>query len=40
MVTSFGEDDVAALGDNVVLILNTLKEMTQPEVMTCCSGPR
>jgi uncharacterized protein YjgD (DUF1641 family) len=34
VVTSFGEDDVAALGDNVVLILNTLKEMTQPEVMT------
>jgi uncharacterized protein YjgD (DUF1641 family) len=34
VVTSFTEDDVAALGDNVVLILNTVKEMTQPEVMT------
>jgi uncharacterized protein YjgD (DUF1641 family) len=33
IVTSFTEDDVAALGDNVVLILETLKEMTQPEVM-------
>ena len=27
------EDDVAALGDNVVTILNAVKEMTQPEVM-------
>ena len=34
VVTSFTEDDVKALGDNVVLILNTLKEMTQPEIMT------
>lgn len=34
IVTSFTEEDVAALGDNVVLILNTVKEMTQPEVMT------
>ena len=34
VVTSFTEDDVEALGDNVVLILNTVKEMTQPEVMT------
>lgn len=34
VVTSFTEDDVDALGDNVVLILNTLKEMTQPEIMT------
>lgn len=34
VVTSFGEDDIRALGDNVVLILNTVKEMTQPEVMT------
>lgn len=34
VVTSFTEEDVAALGDNVVLILNTVKEMTQPEVMT------
>ncbi|MDH5278638.1 MAG: DUF1641 domain-containing protein [Actinomycetota bacterium] len=34
VVTSFSEEDVEALGDNVVLILNTVKEMTQPEVMT------
>jgi uncharacterized protein YjgD (DUF1641 family) len=34
VVTSFTEEDIDALGDNVVLILNTVKEMTQPEVMT------
>ena len=34
IVTGFSEDDVEALGDNVVLILNTIKDMTQPEVMT------
>ena len=33
VVTSFSEDDVEALGDNIVLILETVKEMTQPEVM-------
>ena len=33
VVTSFTEEDVAALGDNIVLILNTVKDMTQPEVM-------
>ncbi|NNK91090.1 MAG: DUF1641 domain-containing protein [Acidimicrobiia bacterium] len=33
IVTSFDYDDIHALGDNVVLILNTVKEMTQPEVM-------
>jgi uncharacterized protein YjgD (DUF1641 family) len=33
VVTSFTEEDVDRLGDNVVLILNTIKEMTQPEVM-------
>jgi uncharacterized protein YjgD (DUF1641 family) len=33
IVTSFGEDDLDQLGDNVVLILQTIKEMTQPEVM-------
>jgi uncharacterized protein YjgD (DUF1641 family) len=33
VVTSFDHEDVVALGDNVVLILNTVKEMTQPEVM-------
>jgi len=33
IVTSFSEDDVEQLGQNVVLILNTVKEMTQPEIM-------
>lgn len=33
VVTSFSEEDVRHLGDNVVLILNTVKDMTQPEVM-------
>ncbi len=33
VVTEFSEDDVAALGDNVVTILTAVKEMTQPEVM-------
>ena len=33
VVTGFSEEDVEALGDNVVLILETVKEMTQPEVM-------
>ena len=37
VVTSFGEDDIKALGDNVVLILKTVKEMTQPEVMNLLS---
>ncbi|NOZ26735.1 MAG: DUF1641 domain-containing protein [Chloroflexi bacterium] len=33
IVTSFTPEDVRLLGDNVVLILNTVKEMTQPEIM-------
>jgi uncharacterized protein YjgD (DUF1641 family) len=33
IVTSFSEEDIEALGDNVVLILETVKEMTQPELM-------
>lgn len=33
VVTSFTEEDVNRLGDNVVLILNTVKDMTQPEIM-------
>lgn len=33
VVTSFSAEDVEALGDNVVLILETVKEMTQPELM-------
>jgi uncharacterized protein YjgD (DUF1641 family) len=33
VVTSFSEDDIKQLGNNIVLILRTVKEMTQPEVM-------
>ncbi len=33
IVTSFDDDDIKALGDNVVLIFDTVKEMTQPDVM-------
>lgn len=33
VVTSYDEDDIRALADNVVLILDTIKEMTQPEVL-------
>lgn len=34
VVASFTEDDVNRLGDNIVLILNTVKDMTQPEIMS------
>ncbi len=34
VVTSFTEEDVQQLGDNIVLILETIKEMTQPEILT------
>jgi uncharacterized protein YjgD (DUF1641 family) len=33
VVTTYTEEDVRALGDNVVTILNAVKELTQPEVM-------
>lgn len=33
IVTSFTREDVDKLGENVVLILNTVKDMTQPEIM-------
>ncbi len=33
VVTSFTEEDVDRLGENIVLILNTVKDMTQPEIM-------
>ncbi len=34
IVTNFTEEDIRQLGENVVLILQTVKEMTQPEIMT------
>ncbi len=33
IVSSFDEDDVEALGDNVVLMLETLRDLTQPEIL-------
>jgi uncharacterized protein YjgD (DUF1641 family) len=33
VMTSFTEDDVNRLGDNVVLMLNTVKDLTQPEIL-------
>jgi uncharacterized protein YjgD (DUF1641 family) len=33
VVTAFDEEDVRHLGENIVLILETIKEMTQPDVM-------
>lgn len=33
IVTEFGEDDIKALGDNIVTILTTVRNMTQPDVM-------
>ncbi len=33
IVTSFDEDDVEALGDNVALMLETLRDLTQPEIL-------
>ena len=33
VVDHFGPEDVRQLGDNVVTILTTVKQMTQPEIM-------
>jgi uncharacterized protein YjgD (DUF1641 family) len=33
VVTSFTRDDVKNLGDNVVTILNTVKSLTQPDML-------
>lgn len=33
IVTSFSQEDVDRLGENIVLILNTVKDITQPEIM-------
>lgn len=33
IVGEFGEEDVRALGDNIVTILKTVRNMTQPEIM-------
>ncbi len=33
VVTNFGEDDIRQLGEHVVSILDTVKELTQPEML-------
>jgi len=33
VVTEFNEDDVHALGDNIVTILTTVRNMTQPDIL-------
>ena len=33
IVTNFTPEDVRALADNIVLILNTIKQLTQPDIM-------
>jgi uncharacterized protein YjgD (DUF1641 family) len=33
IVRAFGREDVEALGDNVVLMLQVVREMTQPEIL-------
>jgi len=38
IVTSFTVEDVKALGDNIVTILNTVKELTQPEMLSALSN--
>jgi len=38
IVTNFTEEDVRQLGENIVLILQTVKEMTQPEIMQLLSS--
>lgn len=34
IVTEFSEEDVRALGDNIVTILTTVRNMTQPEILS------
>lgn len=38
IVTEFSEEDVKALGDNIVLILKTVRNMTQPEIMSLANN--
>ena len=33
IIAGFGKEDVKALADNVVTILNTVKSMTQPDML-------
>jgi uncharacterized protein YjgD (DUF1641 family) len=38
IVTEFDEEDVRALGDNIVTILGTVRNMTQPEVLSLANN--
>jgi uncharacterized protein YjgD (DUF1641 family) len=38
IVTEFSEEDVRALGDNIVTILTTVRNMTQPEVLALANS--
>jgi len=38
VVSEFGEEDIKALGDNIVLILKTVRNMTQPEIMALANN--
>jgi uncharacterized protein YjgD (DUF1641 family) len=38
VVSEFDEDDVKALGDNIVTILTTVKNMTQPEILSVANN--
>ena len=38
IVTEFDKEDVEALGDNIVIILNTVRNMTQPEIMALANN--
>lgn len=38
IVAEFDEDDVRALGDNIVTILTTVRNMTQPEVLSLANN--
>jgi uncharacterized protein YjgD (DUF1641 family) len=38
IVNEFSEDDVRALGDNIVTILTTVRNMTQPEILSLANN--
>jgi uncharacterized protein YjgD (DUF1641 family) len=38
IVTEFSEEDVQALGENIVTILTTVRNMTQPEIMAMANN--
>lgn len=38
IVDEFGEEDVKALGDNIVTILTTVRNMTQPEILALANN--